>query len=187
MELSSQHGNGSWGIPTYNELSASVCSLEHREHCRSSSKWKASTGLPWWCMSQASCGTRSSFNRDLHHRDNPCFSLRPRCFGYQQRGEEYCQHCYSDEHFRAGWRRYQGHSGIVREAPLNGEWLPRGTESSWAGQNVPGEIGQDKGKIWVYAHNQEFYKHTHAKLSLTKGKMLRQRSSLPDCAWIGWE
>ncbi len=52
---------------------------------------------------------------------------RPRCFGCQQRGEEYCQHCYkcgSDEHFRAGCRRYQGQPDMVREAPLNREWLP---------------------------------------------------------------
>ncbi|KAL1278520.1 hypothetical protein QQF64_025193 [Cirrhinus molitorella] len=52
---------------------------------------------------------------------------RPRCRGCQQQGKEYCQHCYrcgSDEHFRAGCRRYQGQPDTVREAPLNGERLP---------------------------------------------------------------
>lgn len=52
---------------------------------------------------------------------------RPRCFGCQQRGEKYCQHCYmcgTDDHFLAGCRRYQGQPDMVREAPLNGEQLP---------------------------------------------------------------
>lgn len=53
---------------------------------------------------------------------------RPRCFGCQQRGEEYCQHCYrcgSNEHFRAGCRRYQA-PDLRRGAPLNMEQLPPG-------------------------------------------------------------
>lgn len=52
---------------------------------------------------------------------------RPRCYLCQQRGEEYCQHCYrcgSSEHFRAGCRSYRGPPSTGRGIPLNEERLP---------------------------------------------------------------
>lgn len=57
----------------------------------------------------------------------PMSRPRPRCYMCQQRGEEYCQHCYrcgSSEHFRAGCRGYRVSPGAVRESPLNEERLP---------------------------------------------------------------
>lgn len=47
---------------------------------------------------------------------------RPRCIVCQQRGEEYCQHCYrcrSGEHLHAGCIGYRGQSSVGRETPLN--------------------------------------------------------------------
>ncbi|XP_033182193.1 uncharacterized protein LOC117152945 [Anabas testudineus] len=52
---------------------------------------------------------------------------RPKCFACQQRGEEYCQHCFrcgSSEHFRAGCRGYRGFPNAERGTPLNETRLP---------------------------------------------------------------
>lgn len=61
------------------EPSASTYPLEIRQHFCCSSKWQAITGLPVWCVFQASCGTLSEPRENDNLRTQPKIQKTPSC------------------------------------------------------------------------------------------------------------